>query len=308
MTLATERFTPLIHRLYPRSTLRRVWALEGGVSSDVTALEIEKADGTLQKIVVRRHGAAELADDQGIAAREYKVLQVLHTAGLPVPAPIHLDETGEFFAEPCLVLDYVEGDWQAAPEDLDQRLNLLAEMLARIHRIAGDDARLSFLPRQVARDSALLAAPPAELDDDRSEGLIRAALADAWPPPARNALVLLHGDFWPGNVLWRDERVAAVIDWEDAAVGDPVADVSVTRLELLWAHGAAAMQVFTDRYAAITDVDLTDLACWDLCAALRPIPWFSGWGLSAEEDVTVRDGHRVFVADAMARLKRRPGA
>ena len=35
------------------------------------------------------------------------------------------------------------------------------------------------------------------------------------PPPVQvNRPVLLHGDFWPGNILWRDGRLVAVIDWE----------------------------------------------------------------------------------------------
>jgi aminoglycoside phosphotransferase (APT) family kinase protein len=34
-------------------------------------------------------------------------------------------------------------------------------------------------------------------------------------------------------VLWRDGRIVAVIDWEDAQVGDPLADLANTRLELL---------------------------------------------------------------------------
>ena len=32
---------------------------------------------------------------------------------------------------------------------------------------------------------------------------------------------LLHGDYWPGNVLWQQGRLAAVLDWEDAALGGP---------------------------------------------------------------------------------------
>jgi aminoglycoside phosphotransferase (APT) family kinase protein len=38
--------------------------------------------------------------------------------------------------------------------------------------------------------------------------------------------VLLHGDFWPGNALWRDGALVAILDWEDAAIGDPLADVA----------------------------------------------------------------------------------
>ncbi|HYI01996.1 aminoglycoside phosphotransferase family protein [Hyalangium sp.] len=65
---------------------------------------------------------------------------------------------------------------------------------------------------------------------------------------------VLHGDFWPGNILWQEDRIAAVIDWEDAAVGDPLSDLACSRVELMCAYGEAAMEAFTahflDRAAA----------------------------------------------------------
>lgn len=39
--------------------------------------------------------------------------------------------------------------------------------------------------------------------------------------------VLIHGDLWPSHILWdrQDHRPTAVIDWEDARLGDPAADL-----------------------------------------------------------------------------------
>ena len=69
-------------------------------------------------------------------------------------------------------------------------------------------------------------------------------LEEVWPLSQQNRSVLLHGDFWPGNILWRDGQIVGVIDWEDAAFGDPLADIANTRLELLWAFGVEAMRQF----------------------------------------------------------------
>jgi aminoglycoside 2''-phosphotransferase len=40
--------------------------------------------------------------------------------------------------------------------------------------------------------------------------------------------VLIHGDLWPSHILWspRSHRPVAVIDWEDARLGDPAADLT----------------------------------------------------------------------------------
>ena len=64
----------------------------------------------------------------------------------------------------------------------------------------------------------------------------------------------------------------AVIDWEDAALGDPLADVANSRLEILWAFGIAAMIGCTRQYRSMTAVDFANLPYWDLCVALRRIP------------------------------------
>ena len=135
-----------------------------------------------------------------------------------------------------------------------------------------------------------------------SEEPIREALAAHWPPQRGNGGTLLHGDLWSGNMVWRDGRLVAVIDWEDAAVGDPLVDLAVTRLEVLWAHGAAAMWTVTKLYQSQTGINLSDLAIWDLCAALRPIPLISGWGHSPEEHAAHRAGHQAFVTQALERL------
>jgi aminoglycoside phosphotransferase (APT) family kinase protein len=134
--------------------------------------------------------------------------------------------------------------------------------LAEIHRV--DTADLSFLPERELTD---VRARSGESDALRR---IRDDLASASALPPRNRPVLLHGDFWPGNMLWRDEQLVAVLDWEDAALGDPLADVANARLELLWARGAEAKDEFTRRYRALVPkVDFTDLSHWDLWAELR---------------------------------------
>jgi aminoglycoside phosphotransferase (APT) family kinase protein len=52
---------------------------------------------------------------------------------------------------------------------------------------------------------------------------------------------VLHGDYWPGNVLWRDGRLVGVIGWEEAAFGDPLADLAnilATGVRVMFLSGA----------------------------------------------------------------------
>jgi aminoglycoside phosphotransferase (APT) family kinase protein len=134
------------------------------------------------------------------------------------------------------------------------------------------------------------------------EGRIRDALETAWPLARTNDAVLLHGDYWPGNLLWRDGRLVAVIDWEDARVGDPLADVANTRLELLWAFDADAVETFTSLYRSMTAIDVTNLPYWDLAAALKPCGRLAGWGLDEDMEYRMRERHTLFVRLALTAL------
>jgi aminoglycoside phosphotransferase (APT) family kinase protein len=110
----------------------------------------------------------------------------------------------------------------------------------------------------------------------------------------------LHGDVWPGNLLWRRGRLQAVIDWEDAAIGDPLADLANARLELFIAQGEDAMAALTRHYLALSEIDAAALPLWDLWAALRPIAGLPGWGLAPEVERRLQERHRAFTDRAMA--------
>jgi aminoglycoside phosphotransferase (APT) family kinase protein len=67
----------------------------------------------------------------------------------------------------------------------------------------------------------------------RLEGLLPGcAWLEAHRPPAVGRARILHGDFHPGNVLVADGSVTGVIDWPNAGLGEPAADVATTRVLL----------------------------------------------------------------------------
>jgi aminoglycoside phosphotransferase (APT) family kinase protein len=291
-----DALNALAHKLDPQGRLVRAWQLEGGVSAHVSAFELERSDGRIERLVVRRHGPADQARDPHIAAHEFELLRFLDSEGMPVPTPRYLDVDGEVFGTPCLVVDYVDGE--PAPRDggRERFIDQFVAVLARIHRIDASTDDLSFL---ASRALSEVQSPATSADEQR----LRAILQSASALPQRNRPVLLHGDFWPGNTLWRDGRLTAVIDWEDAAIGDPLADVANARLELLWALGAEAMEDFTRRYAStMSEIDMTDLPYWDLWADLRLAGRVSEWSLEESAERAMRAGHEAFVSQALDRI------
>ncbi|MGG4442999.1 phosphotransferase family protein [Brevibacillus fortis] len=298
-----EKWSLLAHNMNPQAKLLRAWELKGGISAQVTALEMESPDGTKKKVVVREHGQADLKRNPQIASDEFKLLQILKTAGLPTPTPYHLEASSDIFPTPCLVIEFIEGQTVATPADLSSFLQQVAEVLTRIHSVDPSMLADTFLPKQEEAITEKLHKTSMNLDQSLDEGLIREVLESVWPLPQANAPSLLHGDFWPGNTMWKDEKLAAVIDWEDAGIGDPLADFGNARLEILWGFGVQAMNDFTLHYqAAVTKLDYTDLPYWDLCAALRPASNLSAWGLDEDTERIMRERHSLFVRQACEKL------
>jgi aminoglycoside phosphotransferase (APT) family kinase protein len=236
-TREDDQFARLVRRIDPQSTVLRRWEVQGGVSARVTALEVVLSGGQTRKMIVRQHGAVDCTRNPHIAADEFRLLQMLHAVALPTPIPYDLDQSGAVFPTPSIVIEFIEGQTEFAPANLADYLRQFAASLARIHRLGGANLDLSFLPRQEKRYAEKIGNRPAQSDESLAEGRIRDTLETAWSLVQHGAPTLLHGDYWPGNILWRDGRLVAILDWEDAAFGDPLADLANSRLEVLWAFG-----------------------------------------------------------------------
>ena len=67
-------------------------------------------------------------------------------------------------------------------------------------------------------------------------------------PPADDPPVLVHGDAGPGNFLFHDHRMSALVDWELAHPGDPIED-------LAWFSMRAVMEPVPDFAASLADYE-----------------------------------------------------
>jgi aminoglycoside phosphotransferase (APT) family kinase protein len=302
ITKDNSTFKQVLQAFNPHSKLLRTWKLQGGVSAQVTVLEVEHPDGQTQKMVVRQHGAVDLQHNPQVAAAEFKLLQLLQAAGLATPTPYYLDQSCVIFSTPYVVIEYIEGKTEFAPSQILDLVPQLAAHLSHIHHVDCSRLDVSFLPTQEKICAEKLRKRPITLDESLNEGYIRDTLEAVWPLSQQNTSVLLHGDFWPGNILWKDGQLVAIIDWEDAQLGDPLADLANSRLEILWAFGIDAMQSFTEQYRARTTIDFTNLPYWDLYAALRPAFKITEWANDNAVEKTMRERHKLFIAQAFKKL------
>lgn len=295
----------LLHSIDPRLRLITSRPLAGGVSAQLTAIETQLPSGQVDRLVLRQYGAANLRSDPHVAVHEYALLSLLHGAGLLVPRPRHADESATIVPVPCLIIEYIDGHALTDPSQLTVTLTdftgRLAVVLAQLHAAAFTLADAPYLADIRAIAARTVETRPSAPDETLSETTVRTALSHIWPPPLLNQPVLLHGDFWPGNTLWRDGTLVGVVDWEDAVLGDPLYDVANTRMELCMAFGLSAAMEFTRQYRTLRPtVDMSALRHWDLYAALRPAGRMSQWGLAPSDRKRLEAGHHEFVAAALA--------
>jgi aminoglycoside phosphotransferase (APT) family kinase protein len=172
-------------------------------------------------------------------AREYRVLSALAPTAVPVPRVYLLCEDPDVIGAPFYLMQRVDGTVyrtksQTADMSVDRARALswaLVDVLADLHAVDPVDVGLGdfgrpdgFMERQVARWGKQLAASRSR--EVPGIDALHSALGDAVPAAQRATIV--HGDYRLDNaIVDADDRIAAVLDWEMATLGDPLADLGL---------------------------------------------------------------------------------
>ncbi|MFF7339895.1 aminoglycoside phosphotransferase family protein [Streptomyces sp. NPDC008163] len=167
---------------------------------------------------------------------------------LAVPEPVAVGEPGLGYPWPWAVTRWLDGEPATveALEDSEETAVALAGFLTALQRFEADGLPLTPGIDRTAdslhsRDHATRAAISAldgVFDAGAMTKLWDAALeAPAWDRPP----VWVHGDFHTGNLLTRDGRLSAVIDFGGFGLGDPACDLMIAHT-LLSADSRAAFR------------------------------------------------------------------
>lgn len=221
-----------------------VTRLAGGRSN--LTYRVDSAAGSL---VLRRPPLGTVLATAHDMAREHRVVAALRPTAVPVPRALHLCTDAAVLGAPFWVMSFVAGyavtgafpAGYAEDEAARRRVAAgLVDTLVALHAVDVAAVGLSdlgrpegYLARQVRRWSRQWEATRLPGRDDVD--VLAAALAAAIPDSGAPGIV--HGDFRLDNTLLDPRepgRVAAVVDWEMATLGDPLADLGL--LLVYWAE------------------------------------------------------------------------
>ncbi|MEP6815024.1 MAG: phosphotransferase family protein [Marmoricola sp.] len=221
---------------------RRPEMLHGPLSAELVAggrsnLTYLLTDGQ-SRWVLRRPPLGHVLATAHDMGREHRLLEALSPTDVPVPRPLLLAGP-EVLGAPFYVMEFADGEVlreraqletlePPAPSALAREL---VDVLVRLHRLDPEQVGLGGLGRPDGYLQRQLSRWVRQLEASHTRDLpeltrLAQRLSTAVPSGQRAAIV--HGDYRLDNVVVdpRRGRIVAVLDWEMATLGDPLADLA----------------------------------------------------------------------------------
>jgi aminoglycoside phosphotransferase (APT) family kinase protein len=204
-------------------------------------ITVERKGGAQQRYYVRgdRGGDFGFIKFYGLQ-REARLLKLLRSEGIPVPEIIDTAEQPN-----VILMEFIEGvnDFTLidSPAERDQVARDFARVMAQWHSIPAKKFTEIGFTVPASRDE--LMAQDLEVWGAGHFPLIKepvpiVTFACKWlrnnVPAMPERLVLVQGDTGPGQFLFKDGAVQAIVDWELAAIGDPMRELAHIRTRDVW--------------------------------------------------------------------------
>lgn len=299
--LPTEEQLARVRDAIGVSSLSHARRFEGGLSCTLDVLSEPHG-----RMVLRRYDDWYEQRGEDVAAREIRALELAQKGNVPAPAPIWRDTEG-IFEEPAILISYVDAEPDLNPSNPFAWAEGLAQALFKIHTIRLSEDDLALFPPGAGEDiDKIHQNPELLLEHPLGEDLLRRRVALGHAAP-EGEMVFSHTDYWPGNTLWKDGELKAVIDWESPATAVRGIDVAFCSMDIRYLGMDKVADRFIDAYRQISGDPLASLNHCESIALCRPMPdiaiWVPGWK-AFNRDITVdqaRDRYTTVLGDFLAR-------
>ncbi len=274
------------------SPVRSAIMLDG--ANTATVYRVDLGDG--RSVVVKRFDRPDILDERPERAEhEAAVLDLLSATRVPVPRLIAVDGDGTHAGAPTVLMSWVEG----AATLPDGWVEGMAANLADIHAV--EPGRITWRYQRY-NEGFELAAPRWAKDPE----VWADAFAIAVEMPLETASGFIHRDYHGGNLLWRDGRLAAVLDWLSGCVGPLAVDLAHLRVNLAMDHGVGAADALLAAYGHVGAEDAWH-PVWDVIDAVDFLPYYEGqqavetWSWDRRPAAVTRDRFDRFLTEAVRR-------
>ncbi|HWF74822.1 MAG TPA: phosphotransferase family protein [Solirubrobacteraceae bacterium] len=199
-----------------------------------------------REVILRRPPRGPLPPSAHDVIREARLLSALEATSVRAPRVLLACDDASVIGAPFYLMERVKGEVITAtmPEALDtveERRRVAEELidaLVEVHAVDWMAAGLEgfgkptgYLERQLRRFTGLW-------EHNRTRDLPAVERVGAWLAdnlPASPPATIVHGDYRLGNAIYAGRppaRLEAILDWEMATIGDPLADLGY--LMMLW--------------------------------------------------------------------------
>jgi aminoglycoside phosphotransferase (APT) family kinase protein len=271
---------------------------ESGESSVTLILEAENRGEQLRYICRMKPRDSEVFEDHDLLL-QYQLMEIAGDNGIPVPPLLGYEPDESLVGSDFYLMGFVDGQvptdnppyafgsWVTELSD-DERATQWRnglDTLARIHQIDLSPYDTTRLPR--AREDQ----SPAQHELDKFNNLITADIRRNMTEPVLAAVDYLNanapadgprrlcwGDARPGNVIWKDLKPQAIIDWEMASLADPLQEVgwwywidyvNSVGLGAPRPGGLPSLEDIYDRWHEITGLPIDNASYYDLFTLTR---------------------------------------
>lgn len=231
--------SPELDPVPDRELAQRLVAAQFPAWSDLPVTDVELSGWDNRTFRLGDALSLRLPRSRSYAEQVVKEQQWLPVLGprlpVPIPRPVAQGRPGFGYRHPWSVYAWIDGR-PATRDRIDDDVAFARAVAGFLVALRVCPAEGGPLPGQhngwrgdpldcyLDEARAALAVVADELDEDdvpAATGILDAAVASVWPGPP----VWFHGDVAFGNLLVRDGRLAAVIDFGTSGIGDPACDV-----------------------------------------------------------------------------------
>lgn len=297
-----EQFEKIARAIDSSAEVVSTRRLTGGISCRMDVLEYASSNGRVgatNKVVVRQYGPWHENDNLHPGTVEAAVLEMMGNNNVAAPTLVLDRKATQIMGNRSIVTSYIDGKPKMIAHDLVDWSEQLVGAVSKVHSTPVTPKVKKLLPslytgfdRLFSRDEPTdnIAKHPLGRD-------LWQACKDLWPSVSKTEEYLVHADYWPGNTLWKDDQLVAIVDWEEPRMGEPTWDIAVIVQDAA-CFGMDIEDAVISQHRRISGRNLHDYDFWRMTVALSEMPdpgvWVDGYRALGGSPLTaknVRDYH-----------------